>query len=159
MKKIFIISLIVSFMLNFAEQLNGQNISTQLKESIELQVDSVFKTMVKAAEVLDYDKLNQGVDDNRHAGFISNGTYFEQFDALIDKVKALSQGITKQALTIQSKKITALSEQFVILVASVDAKINTASGNQFTTKFNWSFVYEKFGNSWKVIHSNQFSQR
>jgi hypothetical protein len=159
MTKTLTFSLICSLLLGFIGQSNGQSISNQQKSIIEKQVDSVFYSMIKAAENLDYDKLAQGVDDKYKSGFITNDSYFIRFDSLINILKTRSQGITKQSITIQKEKITVLSNSIVLLTAYGDAKFDASSGNSITTKFFWSFVYEKINKNWKVIQSHQSSYR
>ena len=159
MRTIVIISLIGILSMGFINQSTGQNISTQQKSRIEKQVDSIFHCMLKAAENLDYDILNQGVDDKYSAGFITNGAYFMRFDSLLNILKTRSQGITKQSITIQKEKITVLSENIVLLTAYGDTKVDVNFGNSFTAKFYWSFVYEKIVGNWKVIQSHQSSIR
>ena len=159
MTKTLTISLTCFLILGFVEQSNGQNITNQQKSMIEKQVDSVFHGMIKAAENLEFDKLSKGVNDKYNAGFITNGSYFTQYDSLINSVKTKSQCVTKQSITIQKEKITVLSDSIVLLTAFGDTKIDVSSGNSFTAKFYWSFVYEKINNNWKVIQSHQSSVR
>ena len=156
MKKIFISSLICFFLLGFINNATGQN---QQKLKIEKQIDSSFHVMIKFAESLDYDKLTKGVDDRYNAGFIANGSYFSQYDSLINSIKIKSLGVTKQSITIQKEKITVLSDNIVLLTAYGDTKIDINNGNSFFVKFYWSFVYQKIDNNWKVIQSHQSSVR
>lgn len=158
--KIKLTILLICFLtLGFIEQSNGQNITNQQKSLIEKQVDSVFHTMVKAAENLDYDKISEGVDDRYNAGFITNGSYFTQYDSLINILKTNLQVGARQSITIQKEKITVLSDSIVLLTAFGDAKVDLNSGQSFTIKFFWSFVYEKINNNWKVIQSHQSNNR
>ena len=159
MTKTLTFSLISLFLFGFIEQSNGQSISNQQKTIIEKQIDSVFYTQIKAAENLDYDKLAQGVDDKYKSGFIANDTYFIRFDSLINILKTRSQGPTDQKIAIQKKKITVLSNSIVLLTTFGEATFYTSSGNSITTKFYWSFVYEKINKNWKVIQSHQSSYR
>lgn len=159
MTKTLISLLICSFSFGFIGHSTGQNISNQQKTKIELQVDSVFHHMIKFAERLDFDQLSQGVDDKYKAGFISNGMYFAQYDSLINSVKARSQRVTNQSITIRKEKITVLSDSIVLLTAYGDTNAEVNDGNTFTVKFFWSFVYKKTGNDWKVIQSHQSSIR
>jgi len=155
MKKLFIISLMTFLITVSIDHVNGQELTSQQRSIIEKQVDVVFHDMVKIAENLDYDKLSKGVDDTYHAGFIINGSYFATYDSLITVIKAKSQGATRQSITIQKEKISVLSESIVLVTALGDSKVEVSSGNSFTTKFYWSFVYKKMGNNWKVIQSHQ----
>lgn len=141
------------------EHSTAQNISNQQKSRIEAQIDSVFHHSIKAAEQLEYDQLSRNVDDNHHAGFIVNGTYFAQYDSLITSLKARSQRIIKQSITLQKEKITVLSDHIVLLTAYGDTKVDVNDGNTFTAKFLWTFVYEKTGNDWKVVQSHQSGTR
>lgn len=159
MKKTLTISLICSLTLGFIEHSNGQNITNQQKLKIEKQVDSIFHIMVKAAENLDYDKISKGVDDRYNAGFIINGSYFTQYDSLINILKTKSQGGARQSITVQKEKITVLSDSVVLFTAFGYSKVDLSSGNSFTVKFFWSFVFEKINNNWKVIQSHQSSNR
>ena len=143
----------------FTKQSKAQDMFSQKKAGIEKEIDSNFHYMIKAAENLDYDMLNQGVDDVHKAGFIVNGIYFMQFDSLLGLIKTRSQGLARQTISVRQKKITILSETIALLTAYGDAKVDVANGESFTTKFFWSFVYEKINNHWKVIQSHQAGYR
>jgi len=155
MKGTLSVSFIFLLAIGFIEQINGQDISIQQKSMIEKQVDSVFHVMIKAAESLEYDRLSEGVDDKFNAGFIVNGSYFAQYDSLINSLKYRSRGVLNQSIALQKEKITVLSENIVLLTAHGISKIEASSGNSFEVKFFWSFVYEKINNNWKVIQSHQ----
>jgi hypothetical protein len=159
MTKTLAFSFICLLLLGFIEQSNGQNVSNKKKLIIEQQVASIFHEMIKAAEILDYDKLYQGVDDRYHAGFIVNNTYFERYDSLHNIMKTKPRGVSRQSVVIQKEKITVLSEKIVLLTACGDAKVDVTSGNSFTVKFFWSFVYEKINKDWKVVYSHQSNNR
>jgi hypothetical protein len=159
MAKTLTISLICLILIGFTKQSNGQSISDQQKSVIEKQVDSVFYSSIKAAENLDYDKLAKGVDDKYKSGFIIDDAYYIRFDSLINILKNRSQGVTNQKITIQKDKITVLSNSIVLLTASGETIFTASSGNLITTKFYWSFVYEKINKNWKVIQSHQSSYR
>ena len=137
----------------------GQKVSDKEKQIIEKQVKQNFHEMIKAAEDLDYDKLNQGVDDRYNAGFIVNDTYFTRYDSLHTLMKSRAQGITGQSITVQKEKITVLSDHTVLLTAAGDAVIDIRSGQALNVKFFWSFVYEKMNDTWKVIYSHQSGNR
>jgi len=159
MKKTLTISLFLFLLFGLIEKSKGQNIPTQQKSVIEKQVDSVFHSMVIAAEHLDYDQLNQGVDDQFQAGFISNNTYYARFDSLITVAKSKVQNITKQHITIQKEKITVLSDNIVLLTAIGETKVDLTSDNSVTAKFFWTFVFERTANIWKVVQSHQSINR
>jgi hypothetical protein len=159
MTKTLTISLICFILIGFTKQSNGQSISNQQKFIIERQVDSAFYSMIKAAENLDYDKLAQGVDDKNNSGFIIDDTYYIRFDSLINIFKTRSQGGTSQKITIQKEKLTVLSSSIVLLTAFGEATFVTSSGDSITSKFYWSFVYEKINKIWKVIQSHQSNYR
>ena len=138
---------------------NGQNLTNQQKIELERQVDSVFHSMILDAENLEYDILSKGVDDNQHAGFITNGTYFASYDSLVCVLKTKSQGIAKQNITIQTERTTALNPSIVLLSACGESSAETYNGDRFIMKFFWTFVYEKINNQWKVIQSHQSGNR
>ena len=159
MKKMVVAFLICVICPGVITYCNGQNVSREQEVKIEKQVDSLFNAMIKAAEDIDYYKLNKGVDDRYKAGFIANNTYFEQFDSLINKTIRNSQGIVKQNITIKKQKITVLTENIVLLTAFGDLRAEVSGGNEFDLKFYWSFVYEKINTGWKVIQSHQSTLR
>lgn len=135
--------------------LPAQALSSTRKTDIERQVDSIFISQVKAAEALDYDKISKGVDDRHNAGFIVNNAYYARYSMMIDILKVNLRSGTKQKITVQDKKITVLSETIVLLTASGTAAVELETGQSFSVKFFWSFVYEKINNEWKVIQSHQ----
>lgn len=155
MQKTLTISLICFLIIGFIEQSDGQDITSPQKSKIEKQIDSIFHTMIKAAENLDYDKLSAGVDDRYNAGFITNGSYFTKYDSLVNILKTNIQDGARQSITIQKEKITVLSDRVVLLTACGDTKVELNSGQTFNVKFLWSFVFEKINNDWKVIQSHQ----
>ena len=158
MKKIIRISFFCIVLLGFTLKIQGQNISLLQIDRNEKQVDSVFHSMITAAENLDYTVLTRGVDDKYHAGFITNGTYYTNFDTLVSKLWTRLQGVKKQHITVEMQKITELSE-IVLHTASGNLMVDLTSGNSFAAKFMWSFVYEKINNSCKVIYSHPSGNR
>ncbi len=155
MKTILTILLITFLSFGFNEQSRGQCLSDMQKSKIEKQVDSIFHTMIKAAENVDYNKISLGVDDKYNAGFIVNGLFYAKYDSMITIFKSNLQSGTKQSIVIQNKKITVLSENIVLLTASGDSNVELPDGQIINVKFLWSFVYEKINNEWKVIQSHQ----
>lgn len=156
MKKAMLIVGFGFFSLGYVCNVSGQKPSSK---AIETRVDSVFHEMIKAGENLDYDKLTTGVDDKHRAGFIVGGTYYEKYDELIDLLKSRSSGVAGQHITVQKEKITVLSESIALLTASGESQIELKNGTVVATKFDWSFVYEKIDNQWKVIQSHQSVSR
>jgi hypothetical protein len=159
MTKTLTVLYMLILLLGFTSSSYGQKVSDKEKRIIEKQVEQNFHEMIKAAEDLDYDKLNEGVDDRYNAGFIVNDTYFTRYDSLHTLMKSRAQGITRQSIAIHQEKITVLSDHTVLLTAAGDAKIDIRSGQTLNVKFFWSFVYEKTENTWKVIFSHQSGSR
>jgi hypothetical protein len=159
MKKTLPITLICFFFLGIAEQSGAHNLSDLQISKIEKQVDSIFHSLVKAAENLDYDKISKGVIDKYQAGFIANGIYFSRYDSLANVFKSNSRNGAKQTITLQKEKISVLSESIVLLTASGDAYVELNAGQSFNVKFLWSLVFEKIDNDWKVIQSHQTNNR
>jgi hypothetical protein len=155
MKTTFTIFSALFLFLVFDVPLKGQPLTPQQKLRIEKQVDSIFIIAIKAAESVDYDKISSGVDDRYNAGFIVNNSYYPKYDLMISILKANLQSGTKQNIIIHNKKITVLSDSIVLLTASGVANVELNTGQVFNSGFLWSFVYEKFGNDWKVIQSHQ----
>lgn len=150
---IFSISLLLSF--GFITKSKSQNLSKTQTELIQLEVDSIFQSMVVSAEKLDFDKLSSGVNDSHKVGFISNGKFYTDYSSLIDDVKTTAQGISYQDISVKNKKITVLSDKIVILIVSGVSKARINDGREIAADFHWSFVYEKLENDWKVVYSHQ----
>ncbi|WP_243347606.1 nuclear transport factor 2 family protein [Parabacteroides sp. FAFU027] len=159
MKTTLAIILAGVLLLGLHNQVKAQELTRQQKSTIEQQVDSVFLTMVKAAEDLDYGKISTGVDDRYNAGSIVNGIYYAKYDSLVSVLKGNLRVGTKQGIEIKNKKITALSERISLLTTSGDADVEPTGGQSFHVSFFWSFVYEKTDNGWKVIQSHQSGVR
>jgi len=159
MNKTLVTLLVSFFVAGLIQYSKGQNVSGTQQLKIEKQVDSAFHAMIKAAENFTYDQLNNGVDDSHKAGFIVNGSYFEKFDSLLNVVKARSQNVNGQTISLQKEKITLLTPNVALLSAYGITKIDMPGTDPFTVKFFWSFVYEKTNNDWKVIQSHQSSIR
>lgn len=155
MKTTLTIALIFSLSLSFTAKSTAQPLTEKQKSFIEKQVDSVFRSMIKAAESLDYDKLARGVDDKHRAGFILNNTYYAGFDSMVNVARAQVQRISRQTITLQKEKIAVITSNIALVSATGQSKVDTNSGSSFTITFFWSFVYEKTGNNWKIIQSHQ----
>ena len=155
MKTTLTFTLVTLLLFGSIGKLIGQNMTNPQKSKIETQVDSIFRTMVKAGEIVDYDKLSLGVDDRHKAGFIVNNSYYTEYNTLIGVLKANQGSITGQSISIQNKKITILSDRIVLLTASGVSQVDLSTGQSFNINFLWSFVYEKINNDWKVIQSHQ----
>lgn len=155
MKKAYSLFLLSFLLVGFTQFVVAQELSVQQQETIKKQVDAVFSEMVSLAEKFNYDKLTNGVDDHQQAGFIVNNHYYADYASLAEVVKAGAQGVSHQSISFSNKKITVLSDQIALLTTSGITEATLSDGRQFKVNFYWSFVYQKFGDQWKVIHSHQ----
>lgn len=133
----------------------GQTVPFKSNPGIEKEIDAAFLKSIKAAESLDVPKLISDVDDSHRAGFISNSTYYSDFDDLANILKSREPGSVKQTITVLKKKISVLAENIALITASGVSKVEINGGNPFNLNFCWTFVYEKINNEWKVIQSHQ----
>lgn len=159
MNKLITISIFCLLSFGFITQSEAQSISSSQTGLIKDQVDAVFKGMVASAEKLDFKELSSGVDDTHAAGFIANGKYYASYSALAKETESLAQGINKQNISFNEKAITVLSDKIVLLTASGVSKAELDDGRVLVVNFQWSFLYEKIDNNWKVIHSHQSATR
>jgi hypothetical protein len=136
----------------------GQTVTGKSNPGIEKEIDAAFLNSIKAAESLDVPKLVNCVDDSQHAGFITNGNYYSDFDDIANILKSREPGSVKQNITVIMKKITLLAENIALVTATGTSKIEVNGGNPFNSNFFWTFVYEKINNEWKVIQSHQSSK-
>ena len=137
---------------------NGQTVISKSNPAVEKEIDAVFNKSLQAAESMDVPKLVSCVDDTQHAGFISNGNYYNNFNDIANILKSREPGSIKQTITVEKKKITVLAENIALVTASGLSKIEVNGGNPFEVNFFWTFVYEKINNEWKVIQSHQSSK-
>ena len=159
MKNPLLNAVLVFLLFCYFQTSNGQALSDQQKTLIENQVDSIFQKMIGYAEKLDYDALSAGVDDRYHVGFITNGQYYANYSTLLDAINSNTGSAASQKITLDKKKITALSENIAIITASGTSAILLNDGNEVAVTFDWSFVYFKFEGEWKVIQSHQSRKR
>ncbi len=159
MNKLIVISIFCLLSFGFTSTLAGQSISSNQTELIKSQVDSIFLGMVSSAEKLDFEDLNSGVNDTRRAGFISSGKYYASYSTLAEETKSLARGISEQDISFKDKTITVLSDKMALVTASGVSKVYLEDGRELVVNFQWSFLYEKIDNNWKVIHSHQSSAR
>ncbi|HKJ42328.1 MAG TPA: nuclear transport factor 2 family protein [Sunxiuqinia sp.] len=155
MKRPYFALLLTTILFGASQHGAAQELSIHQQKDIKNQVDEIFTEMVSYAEKLNYDQLTDRVDDRYHAGFIVNNQYYADYSSLVDVVKAGSQGVTKQTISIGKKKITVLSERLALLTTSGITDVTLNDGRKFKVNFYWSFIYQKFGDQWKVIHSHQ----
>ncbi len=159
MNKLIIISIYFLLSFGFITRLEGQTLPKNQSEIIKNQVDSVFSEMVSSAEKLDIKGLNSGVNDAHTAGFISNGKYYTSYAALAEETESLVRGISKQNISFKDKMITVLSDNIVLVTTSGVSRAYLDDGRELVVNFQWSFLYEKIDNNWKVIHSHQSTTR
>ena len=153
------ISFVLVFFFVFIGNSMGQKLSNQQKAKAEGEVGAIFKNMVKLGEALDYDALSKGVDDQNHAGFIVNNSFYAKYDTLTNLLKGRAGGVSKQTIVFQKQKVTAITEDVVLVAASGDSTVELMNGTQFQITFYWTFVYQKIGGQWKVVQSHQSSSR
>ncbi|RKD90513.1 nuclear transport factor 2 family protein [Mangrovibacterium diazotrophicum] len=153
-------AILISFflILSVAIPASAQSLTAPEESTIIREIDANFARMLAYGEKLDYDKLSSGVDDSREAGFITNGNFYAQYATLIANMKTAAKGIDRQVFSIREKKITPLSDRLALMTVSGSATIYLADGRELPVNFLWSFVYEKAGDEWKVIHSHQSSR-
>ncbi|MDU1890288.1 MAG: nuclear transport factor 2 family protein [Dysgonomonas sp.] len=159
MNKLIVISIFCFLSFGFVTKSVAQSISPNQTEVIKKQVDAVFLKMVDSAKKFDFKELSSGVDDTHMAGFISNGKYYASYSALVKEVEPSAQGIDRQDISFKDKKITVLSESLVLVTTSGVSNSYLDDGREIIVDFQWSFIYEKINNDWKVIHSHQSSMR
>lgn len=126
---------------------------------LEKELEEAFNQAIAAAEKLDYQRLAEDVEDGRQAGFIVAGAYYHSFEELLEIVRSTAQGVTSQKINLKEKKITVLTDHLGLITASGTADVTLTSGEKFSRPFFWSFLYEKTGGEWKVIHSHQSGPR
>ena len=155
MKKSFLSVFFCFLLIGLFNITNGQTVPFKSNPAIEKEIDAVFLKSIKAAETLDVPKLIDCVDDSQHAGFITNGNYFNDFEEIVNTLKSREPGSVKQSITVIKKKITVIAENIALVTATGVANITVNGGNPFSSNFFWTFVYQKINNEWKVIQSHQ----
>ena len=153
------ISFVLVFFFIFIGNSMGQKLSGQQKAKAEAEVGAIFKIMVKLGEALDYDALSKGVDDQNHAGFIVNNGFYAKYDSLTNLLKGRAGGVSKQTIVFQKQKVTAITEDVVLVTANGDSTVELMNGTQIPLKFYWTFVYQKIDGQWKVVQSHQSGSR
>ena len=153
------ISFVLMFFFFFIGNSMGQKLSDQQKLKAEAEVGAIFKNMVKLGEALDYDALSKGVDDQNHAGFIVNNGFYAKYDSLTNLFKGRAGGVSKQTIVFQKQKVTAITEDVVLVTANGDSTVELINGTQIPLKFYWTFVYQKIDGQWKVVQSHQSGSR
>lgn len=128
-------------------------------KQIENEISAIFEKSIEAGEKLDIKGITENINDSKKSGFIDNGTYFKTFDELMVPFKAGIQGLEYQEMNVESKKITVLSENNVLLTAHGDYSAKVSDGRILKGKFAWTFVYSKINEEWKVIHSHMSNPR
>ncbi len=128
--------------------------STNTNDKIKEEILNVFKQSIAAGEALDVEQIYASTNDSLQTGFIENGVYFNTFEELMVGFKARIQGIAHQKMTLETIKITVLSEDHALLTSHGNFVAKLVDGRQLNGAFAWSFVYSKVKGNWKVIHSH-----
>ena len=159
MKKLTAISFLCILMFLVLNTVHAQKLSDKQRIKIENELETVFEEALKTGENLDADKLIISVDDKYKAGHLVNGVYYSSFDSLMIVFKTGTKNLERQEYDIHKKKITVLAKNLAIISASGNSTIYFYSGGSFNAAFVWTFVYEKTGDEWKVIHSHRSNPR
>jgi len=78
---------------------------------------------------------------------------------LAEETESLARGISKQNISFKDKMITVLSDKIALVTTSGVSRAYLDDGRELVVNFQWSFLYEKIDNNWKVIHSHQSTTR
>ena len=123
--------------------------------TVEEAVEAEFAVDIEAAEQMVVKDIIGGVDDRYKAGFIARDKFYGDFSKMMLDLLPESSRIRSQEINVQHKRIVALAVDAALVTASGDYVATTTSGETFGGDFNWTFVYVKIGEKWKVIHSHQ----
>jgi len=134
--------------------INSQELLNSQKVKITDEINVFFDNSIKVGESLDVEGIIENVNDTLKAGFIDKGYYFTTFDGLMQGFKENIKGVKAQKMNIVDKKITVFSNKIALLTASGNFSAELIDGRIINGKFAWTFVYSKFGDKWKVIHSH-----
>lgn len=137
----------------------SQDLTNALIEQIENEVSLIFDKSIEAGEELDVEAISNNINDSLKTGFIDNGFYFKSFEELMVGFKSGIQGLEHQKFNVDTKKITVLSKNNVLLTAHGDYSTKVDDGRILTGRFGWTFVYSKIDGKWKVIHSHMSNPR
>jgi len=132
----------------------SQDLSSTLIKKIENEISLAFDNSIKAGEKLDVTGISECINDSLKTGFIDNGFYFKSFEELMVGFKSGIKGLEYQKFNIDTKKITVLSENSVLLTTHGNFSAKVFDGRMLTGQFAWTFVYSKINGKWKVIHSH-----
>ena len=69
------------------------------------------------------------------------------------------RGISGQKINIQKKNITVLAADLALISAVGKSDIYLYSGDMFSVAIDWTFIYKKINNNWKVIYSHQSGRK
>jgi hypothetical protein len=132
----------------------SQKLSSRDIDKIKNEISLIFDKSIKAGEQLDVKGISENVNDSLQTGFIDNGFYFNSFEELMVRFKSGIRGLEYQKMNIDTKKITVLSENSVLLTAHGNFSAKVVDGRMLTGRFAWTFVYANINGKWKVIHSH-----
>ena len=132
----------------------SQDLSSTLIKKIENEISLAFDNSIKAGEKLDVTGISECINDSLKTGFIDNGFYFKSFEELMVGFKSGIKGLEYQKFNIDTKKITVLSENSVLLTTHGNFSAKVFDGRMLTGQFAWTFVYSKINGKWKLIHSH-----
>ncbi|MCD4820113.1 MAG: nuclear transport factor 2 family protein [Candidatus Cloacimonetes bacterium] len=135
-------------------KLLSQELSESEKDKIITEINVLFQKSIDAGETLDILKVSENVDDSFKTGFIDNGFYFDSFQEVMNGFEKGVKGINSQKMEIENKRVTVLSDQYVLVTASGKYSTKVDDGRFLSGRFAWTFVYLKIDDKWKIIHSH-----
>lgn len=153
-QRIYSLTLTGFLIFGVCEFSHSQDLSSTLIDKIEKEITLIFDKSIKAGEQLDVIGISEDINDSLKTGFINNGYYFKTFEELMVGFKSGIQGLEYQKMNVDTKKITVLSENNVLLTAHGNYSVKVVDGRILTGKFAWTFMYSRINGEWKVIHSH-----
>lgn len=133
---------------------SSQGLTNMQNDKITSEINAIFEKSIKEGEKLAVSEMFENVNDTLKTGFIDNGYYFSSFADVMKGFEVGIKGIESQKMSISEKRVTVLSDKVVLLTASGNYFTALKDGRNLNGKFAWTFVYSKFNDNWKIIHSH-----
>lgn len=124
------------------------------REMVRTSIDENTAAFISAAEKANAAGLYATLRDVHSLGFVNNGRMYPPQESLLNTFEEVFSHIQSQEIEITDKRVWVIS-----LSAAVSSNLGhftttDSEGKVSEGAFIWTFVYQKLGDGWKIVHSH-----
>ncbi len=149
----FVLLLLLLFAIN-ACTLRVKEPTGEERNKIISEVLALTNEIRAAAEAADAEGLFKYHSDAPDAAHIIDGKVFTR-GQMIANYRDVYAGVANQEINIGNPSVKILSPTLVLVVSQGSFKTNSRSGSSLSGGVAWTYLWQKQGESWVLLHAHQ----